>query len=133
MSMILIALLGLAAFLLILSLFKKLIKLAFTAVTLLLIVGGIWYVSQRSPEVAESLQHARGQAAEKFEEVAGKAMDHATDAMKDGAEKAVDRAAEAMKEGAEQAMEKAAEAMGDDGAGDGETGDGEAAKPADAG
>ncbi len=113
MSMILVAVLGLLAFLLILSLFKKLIKLAFTMVTLLLIVGGIWYISQNSPEVAQQMERAKGQAADKFEEVAGEAMERATEVVKDGAGQAVEKAAEAMKDGAEQA----AEAMGDHDAG----------------
>ncbi len=48
MSGIIIVLLGIAALLLVFSLFKKLIKLAFTAVLLLLLLAGIWYFTQEA-------------------------------------------------------------------------------------
>ncbi|MEM7586861.1 MAG: hypothetical protein AAF560_25955 [Acidobacteriota bacterium] len=114
MSVILFVVLGLAALMLVLSLVKKLVKLAFTAITLLLVAGGIWYLSQQSPEVAESLERAKGQAADTFEEVAGQAAERAAEVMKEGAEQAADKAAELMKEGAGAAMEKAAEALQED-------------------
>jgi len=43
MTALIVISLGILAFLLVISLIKKLVKLAFSAVTLLLIVGGIWY------------------------------------------------------------------------------------------
>ncbi len=110
--------LALAAVSLVLSLFKKLIKLAFTALALLLLVAGIWYFSQRDPKISSSLQRAQDEAAEKLKEVAGEALDKAADSVKEGAERAMDRAAEAVKEGAARAT--ATDSAAGDEAGEGE-------------
>jgi len=112
MSWIIICLLGFAALLLVLSLFKKLIKLAFTAISLLLLVAGIWYFwLQNPPEIPASVPQAGEEAAETIQQVAGQVLDEAAEVVKDGAAQAMDKAGEAIQEGAGEAMHKAGEAI----------------------
>ncbi len=118
MSWIIIGLLGFAALLLVFSLFKKLVKLAFTAVLLLLLVAGIWYFWQQNPpEIPDSVRQAGEEAVETIKEAAGEAMEQAVDkageVIQEGAEVAMDKAGEAIQEGAEQAMDKAGEVVED--------------------
>ncbi len=121
MSWIIIGLLGFAALMLVFSLFKKLVKLAFTAVALLLLVAGIWYFWQRDPpEIPDSVRQAGEEAAETLKQAAGKAVDKAAEAVKEGAGEAMNKAAEAVKEGAQEAVDKAAEAVQEDAAGTGD-------------
>ena len=110
MSWIIIVILGLAAAMLVFSLFKKLVKLAFTALALLLLATGIWYVWQHGDvEVPESVRQVGEKAAGKIGEVAGEALDRAAEVAKEQAEQAIDRAAEAAKEGADKVVEGAPE------------------------
>ncbi len=112
MSWIIVGLLGFAALMLIFSLFKKLVKLAFTALALILVAAGIWYVWQQDPpEVPESVRQAGEQAAERLRDAAGEVMEKAGEKVKEGAEKAMEKAGEAVKDGAGQAMDKAVEAL----------------------
>ncbi len=48
MSVLIIALLGIAALLLVFSLLKKLVKLAFTAAALVLLLAAVWYFTQEA-------------------------------------------------------------------------------------
>ncbi len=112
MSWIIVGLLGFAALMLVLSLFKKLVKLALTAVALLLVAAGIWYVWQKDPpEVPPAVREAGEQAAESLKKAAGEAMEKAGEAVKERAGEAMEKAGEAVKEGAGEAMEKAGEAL----------------------
>ncbi len=114
MSWIILVVLGLAAVVLVFSLFKKLIKLAFTALALLLLVAGIWYLWQQGDvEVPEPVRQAGERAADRLGEVAGEALDKATEVAKERAEQAIDRAADAAKESAGEAIEGAPAATGE--------------------
>ncbi len=104
MTLILIGLLALAVIFLILSLIKKVVKLAFTAAALLLLVGGIWYLS-RQAEVPDSVRQAGRETTERIKKGAGQAIDKAVEAAKESASQAIDQAAETAKEKAGQTTE----------------------------
>lgn len=112
MSLIILVVLGFAVLLLAISLFKKLVKMAFTAILLLLLAAGIWfYLEQNPPAVPDSVRQAGEDAAGKLKEAAGELVDSAAETIKEGAEQAMDKAGEAIQEGAEQAVSKAGEAL----------------------
>ena len=113
MTWIIIGLAALATIFLLLSLIKKVVKLAITAVALLLLVAGIWYLSQQA-EVPEPVREAGQEAVEKLKQGAGQAVDRAAEAIKDHAGETMDRAVEVVREEASKALEEATKATEED-------------------
>ena len=60
MSMILVGILAVAAIVMLLSLFKKLIKLAFSLFFFILLLIGIWYLMEENPNMLSALHPTQG-------------------------------------------------------------------------
>lgn len=127
-STIVIVILAAAAILLVFSLLKRLIKLAFVAVVLALLLAGIWYLLQDDPgQARETLREvggeAVGRAGELIQEGAEQVMEKAGEVVDGGAEQAIDRMGEVIEEGTEMARDAAGEAVaitvGEEGEGEG--------------